>query len=473
MLVRLAANIFKISDFVQCKKLILAVSGGGDSLALLFLVRDYLTTLSIPPEIIVVTVDHQLRKESACEAENVAKICRSHKIKHVIVRWEGEKPKTQIAEKARIARYNLLFKEAQKHGATLIMTGHTLNDQVETYQMRCQRVQRSMSVLPQGIHYGHFDAVGCSADMEEKSCGLVYQRGLSCIPREALLRRTVRLIRPLLSVRRETLRSYLILQGKTWIDDPTNEDSNFERVRVRKSLPQKKFTEIAGKVDKAALKRREQAKNIANLILELDIRVEYGCCFIENPVQSLHKHPDFLFVIGLFAVLMGGSSYLLPNKKLMTIGQKLCLNSAQKQCFTLAGSVIEYNQNRIAVWRESRNIQELVIDAGKTSLWDGRYQITNYGVDMIKVGAADLGYLKFLLKNGIFSLERPHFPSLRSLPMVSSDKGTNIPEFSCQDMFQQNIFIKRIMAPFDWLLSCEDAVFINVIEPFFNTEVKR
>ncbi|WP_332065748.1 tRNA lysidine(34) synthetase TilS [Bartonella sp. CB189] len=474
MIIKLAKNLFKTSDFIQCQKLILAVSGGSDSLALLFLVRDHLRTLSSPPEVIVVTVDHKLRRESAREAEDVAEICRVHNIKHVIVRWEGKKPTTHIAEKARIARYDLLFKEARKQGATLIMTGHTLNDQIETYQMRNQRVQRNLDILPKESFEVLHEKIFTTTSAKNGYL-LICERGLSCIPREALLRRTVRLIRPLLGVKRKTLRAYLHIHGKTWIDDPTNEDINFERVRVRRSLHQTKMTDIAKKINEATLKRRQQAKNVADLILALDISVDYGRCFIGNPEPFLHKHPCFSFVVGLFAVLMGGGSYLLPHKKLMLLDQKLCLSAAQKKRFTLAGSVIDYSQSGITLWRESRNIKEVVVEPGQTCLWDGRYQVTNHGGDIIKIGAADLGYLKFLFKSGTLNLERPHFPSLQSLLMISNNTGIDVPELTCQAVLQQkkNIIIKRIMAPFDWLLSYEDTVLFNVIESFFNIEIKR
>ncbi|WP_336278527.1 tRNA lysidine(34) synthetase TilS [Bartonella sp. CB175] len=478
MLVKLAKNLFKTSDFIQCQKLILAVSGGSDSLALLFLVKDHLRTMPSPPEIIVVTVDHKLRRESAREAEDVAAICRSYNIKHIVARWEGKKPKTHIAEKARVARYDLLFKEAQKQGATLIMTGHTLNDQVETYQMRNQRIQRHVDTLQEPFFDGSCEEVLAQKTIEnitEKNHLFVCERGLSCIPREALLRRTVRLIRPLLGVKRKTLRAYLRVHGKTWIDDPTNEDTSFERVRVRHSLHQKKIPDIAKKVHEAVLKRRQQTKNIADLILALDISVEHGRCFIGNPEPFLHKHPCFPFVVGLFAVLMGGGFYLLPYKKLIALDQKLCLYISRKQRFTLAGSVIDYSQMGITLWRESRNIKEAVVYPGKTFLWDGRYQVINDGCDTIKIGAANLGHLKSLFKTHIFDFERPHFPSLQSLLMISTDKGTDIPELTEQIVSQQkhNVIIKRIMAPFNWLLSYEDAALFNVLESFFNIEIKR
>ncbi|WP_375662501.1 tRNA lysidine(34) synthetase TilS [Bartonella sp. OC16QHHD] len=495
MCVRLARNLFKTSDFIQCQKLILAVSGGSDSLALMFLVKEHLETLAFPPEMIVVTVDHQLRKESMREAETVAKICRVHDIQHITVRWEGEKPKTHIASSARVARYDLLVKEAQKQGASLIMTGHTLNDQVETYQMRYQRLQKNRGALyseavamRDGVSAGGFagilrgEAVAMRDEdhtrqtrknIAEKNYGPLYERGLSCIPREALLHRKVRLIRPLLGVKRQTLRNYLRLQGQTWIDDPTNEDRNFERVRVRQSLSPQKLAYIAQKINEAALQRRQQAKNIADLILALDITVQHGRCFIAKPALFLQKHSSFPFVVGLFAVLMGGGFYLLPNQKLSMLVQKLCLDSPEKKRFTYAGSVIEYNKQGISLWREGRNMKEAIVEPDKTFIWDRRYHITNHGYEAIKVGAANLEQLKFLLKNSDFELEKPHFPSLQSLLMISNHKGYDIPELISQAVVHKHVIVKRIMAPFDWLSSREDAALVNVVEPFFNIEVKR
>ncbi|WP_419196332.1 tRNA lysidine(34) synthetase TilS [Bartonella grahamii] len=595
MCVKLARNLFRTSDFIQCQKLILAVSGGSDSLALMFLVKEHLETLSVPPEMIVVTVDHQLRQESTREAETVARICRVHHIKHITVRWEGEKPKTHIASSARVARYDLLVKEAQKQGASVIMTGHTLNDQVETYQMRYQRLQKNRDalhgeagamrdgvsaggfagalngeagamrdgvsvggfagalhgnvgamrdgvsvggfagalhgeagamrdgvsvggfagalngeagVMRDGVSAGGFAGAlngeagamrdGVSAggfagalhgeaegiyheeharemrkNIAEKNHGLLYERGLSCIPREALLHRKVRLIRPLLGVKRQTLRNYLRLQGQTWIDDPTNEDCNFERVRVRQSLSPQKLADIAKKINEAALQRRQQAKNIADLILALDITVQHGRCFIAKPELFLQRHSSFPFVVGLFAVLMGGGFYLLPNQKLSMFVQKLCLDSPEKKRFTYAGSVIEYNKNGIALWRERRNMKEVIVEPNETLIWDGRYQITNHGSGAIKIGAANLEQLKSLLKNSDFGLAKPHFPSLQSLLMISNHKGFDIPELISQAVVHKHVIIKRIMAPFDWLSSREDAALVNVVEPFFNIEVKR
>ncbi|WP_375653524.1 ATP-binding protein, partial [Bartonella sp. MR110HLJHH] len=233
------------------------------------------------------------------------------------------------------------------------------------YQMRSQRFQKSINALQcgalggmhdrgyarelvdalqretlQGVRDGAYftetekNIAQKNSVLAEKSYGLMYARGLSCIPREALLHRKIRLIRPLLSVERKTLRAYLRFKGKTWIDDPTNEDCNFERVRVRQSLQQKKLTNIVQKVREAAFQRRQQAQMVADLILALDIMVEYGRCFIAKPAPFLQQHPGFPFVVGLFAVLMGGGRYLLSLQKLIGLIQKLCLHSSETRRFT-------------------------------------------------------------------------------------------------------------------------------------------
>ncbi|ALE03111.1 tRNA lysidine(34) synthetase TilS [Bartonella ancashensis] len=527
MFVQLTENLFKPSDFIQCQKLILAVSGGSDSLALLFLVRDYLRKIPVAPKIVAVTIDHQLRRESAQEAEDVAAICFAHQIQHVTVRWEEKKPKTNISQKARIARYNLLYEEAEKQGAGVIMTGHTLNDQVETYYMRSKRLQKkSVSSFPH--HDGQMNQDGqmsqkegtknssertaydeklktlCREETlrgEETLYGeeemlrgkeMLCERGLACIPREALLRGKVRLIRPLLCVERQTLRAYLNAQKLVWIDDPTNEDLKYERVRARHYLAhsQQKIVLFAKKIDDAALQRREQAQKIADLILALDITVNYGRCFIKRPEDSLYEQPEFSFIVGLFAVLMGGGSYLLPSQKLAMLGQKLCFPHPEnlshpekgqpileKRRFTLAGAVIEVTHRGIACWREARNMKEEVIAPGHNLLWDGRYWITNNGKEPVKVGPADIKSAKYCLNRGmqagLIDLEHPHFPSLQSLIMLSHHKGVDIPELASSPYIWHEIIIKRAMAPFDWLLSHEDIPIVRAIEPFFRIEEKR
>ena len=174
---------------------IIAVSGGGDSMALLNLYRR--AQLPDLPKAHVVTIDHGLRTDFGAEAALVEGYCATHNLPWRLVRWEGEKPKTGIMAAARLARYGLLADVAHDIGAKIILTGHTLDDQAETAIMRGSR--------------------GVRSNMES----------------DVLFERRSLISRPLLGVTRAELRAHLVKNSIPFADDPTNMDLRFERARVR------------------------------------------------------------------------------------------------------------------------------------------------------------------------------------------------------------------------------------------------
>ncbi len=182
------SKLFEPFGFEQAKAVIAAVSGGSDSLGLLFLLRDYMAMLQNPPRLIAVTVDHQLRAESKAEAENVGLLCRQYGIEHRILVWDEAKPTSGLAAAARTARYRLLVQAARDVGGAFIVTGHTQDDQIETFLMRKERS-------------AHAEARGLAA-MSSRS--LLDGLGLEG---------SVELDRPLLFVSRQTLRDELRGRG--------------------------------------------------------------------------------------------------------------------------------------------------------------------------------------------------------------------------------------------------------------------
>src|SRR5438046_7839158 len=119
--------------------LVLAVSGGPDSLALMWLAARWRHALSRGPRLLAVTVDHGLRAEAAREAREVKRLARSLGLSHRTMRWTGAKPKSGLPAAARTARYCLLARAARESGATHILTAHTRDDQAETVLMRLLR----------------------------------------------------------------------------------------------------------------------------------------------------------------------------------------------------------------------------------------------------------------------------------------------------------------------------------------------
>src|SRR4051812_13061922 len=124
------------ADLSHAPVLVLAVSGGPDSTALMWLAARWRDGLEHAPKLIAVTVDHGLRPESAREALQVKRLAARLGVDHRTLRWTGRKPASGLPEAARNARYRLLGDIARRSGARHVLAAHTLDDQAETVLFR-------------------------------------------------------------------------------------------------------------------------------------------------------------------------------------------------------------------------------------------------------------------------------------------------------------------------------------------------
>jgi tRNA(Ile)-lysidine synthase len=183
---------------------VLAVSGGPDSLALMWLAARWRRARKRGPELVAVTVDHGLRPDAAREAREVKRLAGEWGLAHHTRRWRGDKPETGLPAAAREARYALLASVARRCGARCIVTAHTRDDQAETVVMRLAR-----------------------------GSGLTGLRGMA----QAAERDGVTLLRPLLDVGKARLIATLQRAGIAYADDPTNRDPHYTRPRWRALMP--------------------------------------------------------------------------------------------------------------------------------------------------------------------------------------------------------------------------------------------
>src|SRR6476620_7922807 len=192
------------ADWKSAPAIVLAVSGGPDSVALMWLAARWRRALKQGPRLIAVTVDHGLRPEAAREACEVKRLAGTLELPHRTLRWTGPKPRTGLPAAARAARYRLLAQAARAYGATHILTAHTRDDQAETLLMRMLR-----------------------------GSGIA---GLAAMARESE-RDGLVLARPFLDISKSQLLATLNRAKLGFADDPSNRDTSFTRPRLRRLMP--------------------------------------------------------------------------------------------------------------------------------------------------------------------------------------------------------------------------------------------
>jgi len=197
-------------DLEQFPALLLAVSGGPDSTALMVLAARWRKSLKKKPALIAVTVDHGLRAESKREAAMAGRLARTLGITHRTLRWSGKKPKTGLQQAARNVRYLLLGDAARKAKAAHILTAHTLDDQAETVLIRMSRGS--------GV------------------TGLSAMARISRLPGDGAGR--IGLVRPLLDIPKARLIATLRAAKIEFAIDPSNRDPRFTRARLRGLMPE-------------------------------------------------------------------------------------------------------------------------------------------------------------------------------------------------------------------------------------------
>lgn len=329
------AAVFDSFQIEPGSGVLLAVSGGSDSLALLHLAHDILKPRGV--SLHAATVDHRLRPEARAEAIAAGTLCAGMGIPHQILAWTGDKPATGLAAAARMARYRLLAEAADAAGCATILTGHTLDDQAETLAMR------------------------------EARRGAGWERGAAGMAAATLLGGRHWLLRPLLGQRRHALRGMLRLRSIDWVDDPSNADPNAERVRVRQSLSDEDVIRLGEAAERAGIQRTLTGGGIADLI---DARARMSLPgLVEMPARTVERDGGALALAMLLAIA-GGEAHLPPRSAVEGLIETLPEDGASA---TLSRCVVERRRGVLLVRRELRNLPG-PMRVKASEIWDGRYR---------------------------------------------------------------------------------------------------
>lgn len=320
------------------ERLGVAVSGGGDSVALLHL----LTRLKEHHKVHLraVTVDHNLRPDAAAEALHVGAFCRDLGVDHQILDWHDWDGKGNLQNEARDARYRLMAAWARQNDLRMIALGHTADDQAETVLMRLARRSGVDGLSGMAVrHVAH----------------------------------EVDWIRPLLGIARQDLRDYLSAAGIRWVEDPSNEDLRFDRIKARRAL-----VELSGLgIDVDALttvaQNMAEARKALNWQAFLAARAT-GCVDAGAVVYSARKlrtQPDeiqrrlLVHAIGW----VSGNSYPPRRDAIATVRKAL----AESKGSTLDGCQIVVREGQIWIFREYRAVEGLRTPVAE--VWDNRWRL--------------------------------------------------------------------------------------------------
>ncbi len=325
------------------RPLAVALSGGGDSLALLLAAADWARRRK--RNLIVLTVDHRLHRESEAWTQACAQTAGRLDLSFHALPWIGDKPKTGLPAAARTARHALLADAARRAGARVILMGHTADDVLEAALMR---------------------ALGSTTpSAREWSPSPAWPQG-----------RGLFLLRPLLGLRRVEIRNWLRSRQETWIDDPTNDDDTYARPRARRAISKA-----------AALPSTMAAPSGAGLAEAC--RQGVGGELTITRAALRDAEPEALIRFVSAACLCAAGTSRPPARDRV---QRLAARGAGEAIFiaSLAGARIEATAGQVRFQREAGEaarggLARLTLKAGETRVWDGRFEIT--AKHAIEVGA--------------------------------------------------------------------------------------
>ncbi|MDP3403296.1 MAG: tRNA lysidine(34) synthetase TilS [Brevundimonas sp.] len=342
----------------------LALSGGGDSMALLEVASDW--ARSAGRRLVAITVDHGLSPTSRDWSRTCARAAGAAGADWLERRWNGDKPVTGLPAAARRARHALIAEAAREVGAKVVLLAHTADDVAESDWMRSR-----------GSTLG---------GLREWSPSPAWPEG-----------RGLMLLRPMLGERREDLREWLGETGRDWIEDPGNADARFARSRARVALnplPEGEGLRLAERSD--APSRKGEGRGLTGTHhTPHPFAQERRHAVVRSsplPLGEGYEVDRSVRLPDLAAMLLCASGSTTPPRGDRLERLTARLNAGEDFTATLAGARIEARGTTVTVGREAGELRrrpapDIALQPGVSAVWDGRYEITAREPDWIVTAA--------------------------------------------------------------------------------------
>jgi tRNA(Ile)-lysidine synthase len=415
----LQAAVQFLRSLNNAKKLLVAISGGSDSTGLLLAFHQ---ALALPEfsdfRLCAVTVDHDLREESAAEARSVAALCATLNVEHVTKLWQGKKRKAGLSQASRNARYDLLSQSANELGADIILLGHTGGDQRETITMRRQR----------------------SLDADSA--------GLAGMAPAVLINGKTWACRPFLSIERDEIRAFLASKAVAWIDDPSNDNPSYERVRVR----QADEASPAAPLNHVASERYRLSASAAKWF-ETSVTVYANGLIAIDRIAAQNSPQEARYSLSLLSAITGGREYAMGRQPLDQLWALIASDGNHR--FNAHRTLFDIRKKTVFLCRENRDLPSLPARDALPMLWDERF------------------YLSQLHEpEGGFSIS--HLMTIQSVdvpPVLMRKAQAALPlEALENEIYSPAYRIEPFLRPFDRFLPLFDHAFASTVARSFGRE---
>lgn len=346
------SDLFEGMSLKKGEHVAVAVSGGADSLALTILLGEWGRAQGI--SVTALTVDHGLRPEARDEAVQVAAWLNCYDIPHVTLTWQGDKPHNNIQDRARQMRYQLMGDWCLQTGVKKLFLAHHKGDQAETFLMRLLR--------------------GSGVE------GLAAMSRLAPFPGISYAAEGLLLCRPLLSVDKESLQSILRARQQPWIEDPSNQNDSYTRVKIRNLL---RDNDLEGLTVERMAQTAQRMGRVQSLVHSLTDELGretvtfypagYGIVHLD---LLLSAHDEIALRL-LARVLrdISGAAYAPRFIKLEGLYARLATVGFKGQ--SIGGCVVtRKGPDKIMISREVAAIQEsFEVQPQVPYVWDGRFRV--------------------------------------------------------------------------------------------------
>lgn len=336
-------NINNLIGNFGLSKIAVAVSGGSDSVALFYLANIWAEKNNI--ELSVISVDHNLREQSKQETHYIQNISNNLNRKHYSLYFDHQNNFSNLQERAREGRYDLMTNLCLKLDILVLLTAHHADDYIENFCLRLERNSGIFGLSSSNINWYN----------------------------------NIQIIRPLYNIPKSELVEYLVSHNIKWFEDESNSSDKYRRNVIRQKLAKGedyiKADIILQQLEINDLLDNKFKPELISAIAEAVKIFEYGFAFLDLVKFDKFSNEVKVQIINFLLIIISGQSRAARFYSVEPILKLITQDVNFKN--TLHGCVINRIQNELLIYREfGKKLPESKILLDKSVIWDNRFCIT-------------------------------------------------------------------------------------------------